>query len=63
MEYKVKATVLEEYQKIFLVDATSEEEAREFVQDQRYSSYGNGITSIHTDEFYGIEDIYDVEII
>ena len=63
MEYKVKATVIEEYEKIFTVDATSEEEAKEFVQDQRYSFSAKGIKSIDEDSFIGIYDIYNIEII
>ena len=63
MEYKIKATVIEEYEKIFTVDATSEEEAKEFVQDQRYSFSAKGIKSIDEDSFIGIYDIYNIEII
>lgn len=64
MEYKVKATVIEEYEKIFTVDANSKEEAKEFVQDQRYSfSSSEGIKSLDEDSFIGIDDIYNVEII
>ena len=64
MEYKVKATVIEEYEKIFTVDATSEEEAKEFVQDQWYSfSSSEGIKSLDEDSFIGIDDIYNIEII
>ena len=64
MEYKVKATVMEEYEKIFIVDANSKEEAKEFVQDQRYSfSSSEGIKSLDEDSFIGIYDIYNVEII
>lgn len=64
MEYKVKATVIEEYEKIFTVDANSKEEAKEFVQDQRYSfSSSKGIKSLDEDSFIGIYDIYNVEII
>ena len=63
MEYKVKATVIEEYEKIFTVDATSEEEAKEFVQEQRYSFSAEGIKSIDEDNFIGIDDIYNIEII
>lgn len=64
MEYKVKATVIEEYEKIFTVDANSKEEAKEFVQDQRYSfSSSEGIKSLDEDSFIGIDDIYNIEII
>lgn len=64
MEYKVKATVIEEYEKIFTVDANSKEEAKEFIQDQRYSfSSSEGIKSLDEDNFIGIDDIYNVEII
>lgn len=63
MEYKVKATVIEEYEKIFTVDANSKEEAKEFVQDQRYSFSAEGIKNIDEDNFIGIYDIYNVEII
>lgn len=64
MEYKVKATVMEEYEKIFTVDANSKEEAKEFVQDQRYSfSSSEGIKSLDEDSFIGIDDIYNIEII
>lgn len=64
MEYKVKATVIEEYEKIFTVDADSKEEAKEFVQDQRYSfSSSEGIKSLDEDSFIGIDDIYNIEII
>ena len=64
MEYKVKATVIEEYEKIFTVDANSKEEAKEFVQDQRYSfSSSKGIKSLDEDSFIGIYDIYNIEII
>lgn len=64
MEYKVKATVIEEYEKIFTVDADSKEEAKEFVQYQRYSfSSSEGIKSLDEDSFIGIDDIYNIEII
>lgn len=64
MEYKVKATVIEEYEKIFTVDANSKEEAKEFVQDQRYSfSSSEGIKNLDEDSFIGIDDIYNIEII
>lgn len=64
MEYKVKATVIEEYEKIFTVDANSKEEAKEFVQDQQYSfSSSEGIKSLDEDSFIGIDDIYNIEII
>lgn len=64
MEYKIKATVIEEYEKIFTVDANSKEEAKEFVQDQRYSfSSSEGIKSLDEDSFIGIDDIYNIEII
>lgn len=64
MEYKVKATVIEEYEKIFTVDANSKEDAKEFVQDQRYSfSSSEGIKSLDEDSFIGIDDIYNIEII
>ena len=64
MEYKVKATVIEEYEKIVTVDADSKEKAKEFVQDQRYSfSSSEGIKSLDEDSFIGIDDIYNVEII
>lgn len=64
MEYKVKATVIEEYEKIFTVDANSKDEAKEFVQDQRYSfSSSEGIKSLDEDSFIGIDDIYNIEII
>lgn len=63
MEYKVKATVIEEYEKIFTVDATSKEEAKEFVQDQQYSFSCEGIKNIDEDSFIGIDDIYNIEII
>lgn len=63
MEYKVKATVIEEYEKIFTVDADSKEEAKEFVQDQQYSFSCEGIKSIDEDSFIGIDDIYNIEII
>ena len=64
MEYKVKATVIEEYEKIFLVEAASKEEAKNCVQNQEYSySSSKGIKSIDEDSFIGIDDIYNVEII
>ena len=64
MEYKVKATVIEEYEKIFTVDANSKEEAKNCVQNQEYSySSSKGIKSIDEDSFIGIDDIYNVEII
>lgn len=64
MEYKIKATVIEEYEKIFTVDANSEEDAKNFVQNQEYSySSSEGIKSIDEDNFIGTEDIYNVEII
>ena len=64
MEYKVKATVIEEYEKIFTVDADSKEDAKNYVQNQEdfYSSY-KGIKSIDEDNFIGIDDIYNIEII
>jgi len=64
MEYRIKATVIEEYEKIFTVDANSEEEAKNYVQNQEYSySSSEGIKSIDEDSFIGTEDIYNVEII
>ena len=64
MEYKVKATVIEEYEKIFTVDANSKEDAKEFVPDKRYSfSSSEGIKSLDEDSFIGIDDIYNIEII
>lgn len=64
MEYKIKATVIEEYEKIFTVDANSEEEAKNYVQNQEYSySSSEGIKSIDEDNFIGTEDIYNIEII
>lgn len=64
MEYKVKATVIEEYEKIFLVEATSKEEAKNCVQNQEYSySSSKGIKSLDEDSFIGIDDIYNIEII
>lgn len=64
MEYKVKATVIEEYEKIFTVNANSEEDAKNCVQNQEYSfSSSEGIKSIDEDNFIGTEDIYNVEII
>ena len=62
MEYKVKATVIEEYEKIFTVDADSKEDAKNYVQNQEYSS-SKGIKSLDEDSFIGIDDIYNVEII
>lgn len=64
MEYKIKATVIEEYEKIFTVDANSEEEAKNYVQNQEYSySSSEGIKNIDEDNFIGTEDIYNVEVI
>lgn len=64
MEYKVKATVMEEYEKIFTVDANSKEDAKNCVQNQEYSySSSKGIKNINEDNFIGIDDIYNVEII
>lgn len=64
MEYKVKATVIEEYEKIFTVDANSKEDAKNCVQNQEYSySSSKGIKNINEDNFIGIDDIYNVEII
>ena len=64
MEYKVKATVIEEYEKIFTVDANSKEEAKNCVQNQEYSySSSKGIKNINEDNFIGIDDIYNIEII
>jgi len=64
MEYRIKATVIEEYEKIFTVDANSEEEAKNYVQNQEYSySSSEGIKSIDEDSFIGTEDIYNIEII
>ena len=62
MEYKVKATVIEEYEKIFTVDANSKEDAKNYVQTQEYSS-SEGIKSLDEDSFIGIDDIYNIEII
>ena len=64
MKYKVKATVIEEYEKIFTVDANSKEDAKNYVQNQEYSySSSKGIESIDKDSFIGINDIYNIEII
>ena len=64
MEYRIKATVIEEYEKIFTVDANSEEDAKNYVQNQEYSySSSEGIKSIDEDNFIGTEDIYNIEII
>ena len=64
MEYKIKATVIEEYEKIFTVDATSEEEAKNYVKNQEYSySSSEGIKSTDEDNFIGTEDIYNIEIV
>ena len=64
MEYKVKATVIEEYEKIFTVDADSKEDAKNYVQNQECFYYScKGIKSIDKDSFIGINDIYNIEII
>ena len=64
MEYKVKATVIEEYEKIFTVDANSKEDAKNCVQNQEYSySSSKGIKNINEDNFIGIDDICNIEII
>ena len=64
MKYKVKATVIEEYEKIFTVDANSKEDAKDCVKNQEcfYSSC-KGIKNIDEDSFIGIDDIYNIEII
>ena len=64
MKYKVKATVIEEYEKIFTVDANYKEDAKNYVQNQEYSySSSKGIKSLDEDSFIGIDDIYNIEII
>ena len=64
MEYKVKATVIEEYENIFTVNADSKEDAKDYLQNQEYSySSSKGIKSLDEDSFIGIDDIYNIEII